>query len=257
VTRPYPELRTELHRFLLAAGSPAALIRHDKQLEAPPMPRGGFLVSERLLPEAMRFFFDLDRIVAVYEMANPLLNAHNINLLFESESDVWIEVVGPGFDASDIQRGDFSPHETFSVSLSPRGEISSFKLLQRVDQTTYEKSQRSRKDKIRKKLESSPSEELALKIRVDLGIPDNLDSYLQTIGSPLFQSEKYVPLSEQLLRKTVMAILDSGIINRYSALTGIRFPLVFSTSLVNRGTKQVFWDIVSPALKFEGLTGKS
>jgi hypothetical protein len=243
----------ELIRFLEDVGSTTALIRHDKQLEAPPHPRGGFLVGEELLTETIQFFFDLDRIVGIYEPADPLLNMHNMNFLFESEREACVEVVGPGFDASDLQRGDLSPHETFSVSISPGGAVSELKLLRRVDERAYQESVILRKDKIRKKLESAPSLELAPRIRDSLGIPVDLDAHLRNIGSALCTSEAYQPVSQALLRDTIASIGGSRVISRYTSSTGVGFPLVFSTSLVNEGKKQVFWDIVSPALKFEGL----
>jgi hypothetical protein len=237
-------------------GSTTVLLRHDKRLESPPHPRGGFLVGGKLIDETIKFFFDHDRIVGVYETADPLLNMYNLNLLFESDRDVCIEVVGPGFDASDLQRGDLSPHETFSVRISPAGEVSEVRLVRRVDQTTYEESVILRKDKIRKKLESAPSVDLAPRIRKSLGIPEDLDAHLQRVGSPLCEFESYQPVSQNVLRDSVNKVLGSGIIGEYFARTGVGFPLVFSTSFVNRGDKQVFWDIVSPALKFEGLDGR-
>jgi hypothetical protein len=30
-----------------------------------------------------------------------------------------LKLLGPGIDASDLHRGDLSPHETFSVRISP------------------------------------------------------------------------------------------------------------------------------------------
>jgi hypothetical protein len=253
VTRSYPGLLNDLRLFLEETGSTVSLIRHDKRPEIPPHPRGGFLVGQSLLQEAIGFFFTLDRIVAVYERADPLLNMHNMNLVFQSSRELWVEVVGPGFDASDLQRGDLSPHEIFSVSLSAESAISKITLVRRVDQASYEESVRSRNDKIIRKLNSCPTNDLARKIREDLGIPNDLETHLKLIGSPLCESQSYVPLPEALLRDTVERIIQSGVIGRYSELSGARFPLNFSTSLVNRGTKQVFWDIVSPSLKFEGL----
>ena len=242
--------------LLRELGSTTVLIRHDKRLESPPHPRGGFLVRWELLDETIKFFFDHDRIVGIYEAADPLLNMHNMNLMFESKREVCVEVVGPGFDASDLQRGDLSPHETFSVRLSPEGAVSEMKLVRRIDQKAYQESVILRKDKIRKKLETAPSADLARRIRCNLGIPEDLDIHLQRIGSPLVDSDSYQPVSEDLLRDTVTKVVSSRVIDRYSTSTGVGFPLVFSTSLVNRGRKQVFWDIVSPALKFEGLVTK-
>jgi hypothetical protein len=42
-------------------------------------------------------------------------------------------------------------------------------------------------------------------------------------------------------------------LKRYHQETGTEFPLVISSSFVNKGRRQVFWDIVSPSLKFEGM----
>ena len=253
VTHAHDGMVGEIHRFLEDMGSTVALIRHDKRYEAPPYPRGGFLVGEPFLREAIQFFFDTGRIVAVYEPADPLMNMHNINLLFESDREVYAEVVGPGFDASDLQRGDLSPHEAFSIRLSPEGNILEVNLARRVDQAAYQESVILRKEKIRKKLQSAPSVDLARQICDSVGIPEDLDAFLQEIGSPLCKSQSYQPLSQDVLHDTITAIIRSRVINRYSASTGVSFPLVFSTSLVNSGEKQVFWDIVSATLKYEGL----
>jgi hypothetical protein len=237
-------------------GSSAVLLRHDKRLESPPHPRGGFLVGREMLAETIQYFFDLGRIVAIYEPADPLLNGHNINVLFETGHKASAEIVGPGFDASDLQRGDISPHEAFSVRISSSGTVSETTLLQRISQEAYQESVTQRKEKIRTKLETAPSPELARRIRTNLGFPDDLEAHLRQIGSPLCASQDYKPVPLELLTDTVNKIISSGVIDRYLSLTGVTFPLVFSVSMVNRGTKQVFWDIVSPALKFEGMTKK-
>jgi hypothetical protein len=206
-----------------------------------------------LLLEVLDFFFGLGRIVAVYEPADPFFNSYNVNVLFESATDVWAEVLGPGFDASDLQRGDLSPHEVFSISLTPKGVITEIQRVHRVDQPEYETSKQLRWQKMRRKLEQSPTPRLARAIRSDLKLPQKLERHLKTLRSPLFEAQHYVPVSETLLTNTVSAIVRSGIINLFSSSTGIGFPLNFSTSLIDGGRRQVYWDIVSPALKFQGL----
>lgn len=256
ITSGYPTMEGDLHNLMRDVGSTTVLIRHDKRPETPPYPRGGFLVGQALLQDTIHFFFTLGRIVSVYEKADPLLNMHNMNFLFESDRELWIEVLGPGFDASDLQRGDISPHETFSVSLSASEVISKVTLVRRVDQTAYEESVRSRKYKIARKLESAPTNDLARKIRADLGIPNDLEAYLKEIDSPLCHFQNYEPVSVALLRETVKMIVKSNILARFSELSGAKFPINFSTSQVNKGSRLVFWDIVSPSLKYEGLTFK-
>ncbi len=238
---------------MLERGPAVALIRHDKRPESPPHPRGGFLVGETLLPEVIQYFIRLGRIVAVYEPSDPLLNGYNLNLLFESASELVVEVLGPGFDASDLQRGDLSPHESWSVAVSSRKTILDMKLIHRTTEGSYKQSLQTRRQKIKRKLESSPTPELARKIQKELDIPDDLESYLDRIESPLLESEGYRPVAESVIENTIRTITGSDVLAVYRNETGVGFPLLTSTSFVDRGTRQVFWDIVSPALKFEGL----
>lgn len=254
ISESFPGLRQSLAEFIRVREPAFALIRHDKHPESPGHPRGGFLAGEVMLPEVIKYFIGLGRIVAVYESANPFLNGHNINILFETGSKCLVEVVGPGFDASDLQRGDLSPHESWTVSVSPAGTISAIELTQQVTAQGYQESVHARKRKIKSKLESSPTTDLAQKIRQELDIPDDLEVYLEQIDSPLLKSASYGPAGESMIGDTIRRVIDSGVISTYQNQTGVGFPLVISTSFVDRGTRQVFWDIVSPALKFEELT---
>ena len=130
-------------------------------------------------------------------------------------------------------------------------------LIRRIDEITYQESIRERKEKIKRKLQAEPGPDLARRIQKNLGIPHDLDAYLERIDSPLSRLQVYRPISEMLVRDTIRSVIESNVIASYSDATGAKFPLVISTSLVNRGSKQVFWDIVSPALKFEGLARNS
>ena len=253
IIRRYLSMNGDIRKFMDFMRFTTALIRHDKFPETPPYPRGGFLVGEKMLDDVLDYFFSLGRIVALYEPADSLLNGHNINLLFENEYEIKVEVVGPGFDMSDIKRGDLSPHESFSIRLSASGTISEMRLLRRIDEIAYAESVRERRIKIQQKLYSAPEPGLAKKIREDLGISNDLDAHLKQIGSPLYGSKTYNPISEDVLRETIEKIVESQIISAFMTSAAARFPLVFSTSFVNKGEKQVFWDIVSPALKYQGF----
>ena len=253
VTRRSAKIEAEIHNFLQRIKASKALIRHDIQHEAPPYPRGGFLVPEHLLPETLDFFFRLHRIVAIYEPADPLLNSYNLNVLFATGTDARVEVLGAGFDASDLQRGDLSPHEVFSIVISARGKIAGLRRVKAVDKKTYEESRQLRLKKIQRKFEESPTPELARQIREDLKFPATLGEYLKRLPSPLSKAEPYALISEALVGDTVAAIVNSNVITLFQSETGVGFPLNFSTSLIDKGKRQVYWDIVSPDLKFEGL----
>ena len=252
VTRSDPQLDKDIDVFLHGIEAAEALIRHDIKNEGPPYPRGGFVVPERLLPEIIDFFFRLSRIVAIYEPADPVLNSYNLNILFQTAADVWIEVVGPGFDASDLQRGDLSPHEVFSAALSTDGKVSELRRINGVDKATYEESRKLRIRKLKQKFQEWPTPELARKLYSSLKLPLEMDEYLKNLRSPLAKAKTYAPISQAVVINTVGAIVNSNVIGIFQRETGADFPLNFSTSFVENG-RQVYWDIVSPKLKFRGL----
>ena len=252
-SRAYRGLEADLQRFLRSVGAQSALIRHDRRDEKPPYPRGGFLVPKSLLNEVLDFFFGQNRIVAVYEPVDPLLNSYNLNLLFESPVHVHAEIMGPGFDASDLQRGYLSPHEAFSITLSAEGEVSEQQRVSVVDEATYQESKQLRIRKVRQKFQESPTPELARRIYADLELPSKLDEHLVSLRSPLAKGEPYVPITQALVTNSVDNIVNSKVIGLFQEETGAGFPLNFSTSFIDNGQRQVYWDIVSPKLKFQGL----
>lgn len=241
-------LRHDIQRFFEQIGETTALVRHDRNRETPPYPRGGFLVTQELVDEVIDHYLRLDRIIALLEPADPLQNGYNINVLFQSASDVWAEITGPGFDASDLQRGDLSPHEVFAISLGSDGRIRQSQQVFRADRSVYEDSKRTRRDKLRRKLKSSPTARLAAAIRRGL-----LRGRRQTLSARMSCPEEYQPISREVVHRTIKAIVRSNAIDAFRQNTGVWFPLNFATSFVGTGARQVYWDIVSPQLKFADL----
>ena len=254
VTRDYHALGRDLHGFLRSIDASSALIRHDMHNEKPSYPRGGFLVREQLLPKILDFFFRLNRIVAVYEPADRLLNGYNLNVLFNDATSACVEVVGPGFDASDLQRGDITPHEVFSIVLSTNGKIARSECTHRVNKEAYQESKRLRREKIRQRMQGSPTPKLAHEMRGGLEVSETTEEHLKAVGSPLCLVEEYTPISKMVITETVRAIVNSQVIDLFQGEAQVGFPLNFSTSFIDRGKRQVFWDIVSPSLKFQGMT---
>jgi hypothetical protein len=202
----------------------------------------------------LKYFQGLNRIVAIYEPADPLLNGHNINLLFQDSSSALLEIVGPGFDASDLQRGNLSPHEVYSAGVSQDGEDHRLRLIFRIDPHGFLKSKLQRERKLRRRLREAPTQRLASLIAEDLQRPRELNALLRSINSPLSGATQYTPIDLSLLKTTISAVMESGLISKYNRLTGSGFPINISTSRVNLGAMQVFWDVVSPSLKYQGLS---
>ncbi|HEX7859110.1 MAG TPA: hypothetical protein VF773_02155 [Verrucomicrobiae bacterium] len=227
------------------------LVRHDKNPEAPPYPRGGFLVPYQTIREVFEYFIRLGRIVAMYEGADPLANGYNVSALFESPSSVWLEIVGPGFDASDLQRGDASPHEVYSAAVRTDGVVTELKLVQRIASEEYRRAVVERIAKVKRKMDTSPSLELANRIKKVRNIPNEIEVYLAQIKSPLTGFDSYQPIPTALLEKTVTQLSVSRVLERFRESTRANYPMVVASSFVENGNRQVFWDIVSPTLKYQ------
>jgi hypothetical protein len=205
-------------------------------------------VPEELIDKVIDYYLGLDRIVGLFEPADPLENGYNINVLFQNASDVWAEITGPGFDASDLQRGDISPHEVFAISLGNNGRIRRSQQVYQADNFTYQESKQARRDKVRRKINNAPTPTLAVAIRRGL-----LRGRGQRVRARVTCPQEYQPISRELVHRTIRAIVRSGVIDAFQQKTGVWFPLNFATSFIETGARQVYWDIVSPQLKFAGL----
>ncbi len=87
------------------------LLRHDSI--QPKTIQGGFLVgSDELSPWVERFV--QQGVCILLEPFNAIRNGYNISWLVDRSVSA-VEIVGPGFDASDLQRGQTQPHEVRSV----------------------------------------------------------------------------------------------------------------------------------------------
>lgn len=236
VTRAHDSLERDLHKFLRDIGAASALIRHDRRKEAPPYPRGGFLVPQAELLQVIQSFLSDTRIVAVYEPLNRLQNGHNLNLLFRSADEVLVEVAGPGFDASNLQRGDITPHEILTVQITSSGFAEKISVVHRTTDEEYRRSVTVRIDKLREFPKFSEE-----------------DSSGEQLRYHLMRTQTYQPISRDLIKKTLVEIVSSGFIQRFIELTGVGLPINISTSYVDRGERQIFWDAMAPSLKFEGL----
>jgi hypothetical protein len=91
------------------------LLRHDSRSGRPRTLQGGFLIDV----EEIAFWVDRfvhDGICILLEPLDPIRNGYNVSCLADQSSDL-IEILGPGFDASDLQRGFITPHETCFCSI--------------------------------------------------------------------------------------------------------------------------------------------
>lgn len=247
-------------------GWESLLLRHDKIDERPPYPRGGFLVSVDRLREVTTTYFREDRIVLLLEPHSPYENSYNINSLFQDATNLLFEIVGPGFDASDLQRGDITPHEVIRIDralLKKYASVSRF-LIQDpeilpdlieyrsgVGKSQYHRSATQRLLKIGKKLielgeVSLESNHLDTKILVAL-----TKEYLRRCTKSLLldRLEEYQPIPYDALGKVCAHLYDLP--ERLREFHRSSFPMVVSASFVDQGKALVFWDVVLPLNKYD------
>jgi hypothetical protein len=187
-------------------------------------------------------FFEQQRIVILFEPRSPYADLYSLNALFQEDGRVILEIVGPGFDASDLQRGDITPHEHFVIRADrlgravrdPRRLITDYRT---TAAAAYKQSVRHR----------------LLKIAEAHGMPLTEEAgtnCLLTAGQTLLLShlDEYEQLPSDYLEKVIGYLTDlPQHLNEVSANPG---DFVVSMSFLAPDARLVFWDVVWPHLKY-------
>jgi hypothetical protein len=117
-TRWNDEVSTAVERFAGRWDSGKLLVRSDAPRETGLAPRGGYLVRTEEVQGAIAPLLSAGRAVFLLEPVSPLDDLYSLSLAPEPGWREWLlEIVGAGFDASDLKRGDVTPHETVSLRL--------------------------------------------------------------------------------------------------------------------------------------------
>lgn len=210
------------------------LVRSDSACETGSAPRGGYVVDlDRLESAVMPLLLD-DRAVFLLEPASPLDDLYSVSLRPEPGWTEWLlEVVGAGFDASDLKRGDVTPHEQLWVSVAS-GEP---RILTRAtsSQSAYAASRAVRLRKA------------AAFARCEI---DRLEVELRRRGETLLlDCEGYRPIPDHLLSPLMHHV---GRLRPELDRQSLEDDVVISMSFVGREGRPVFWDVVWPDRKYSG-----
>lgn len=225
------------------------LIRHDKAPETGSYPQGGYVVDVDDLPAEFEWYRNQGRLVIIFAPADPLDNLYSASALLTMDNMLQIEIVGPGFDASDINRGTISPLESHQFTMSADGSsrhLSSSMI--ENDEYASAKSLRIRK--------------IALKFllrRRFFKLDDIDDAEARRILKADPRSNK--PQIRHLLGVEHYAPAPASFVSRITRFSRtIRTSLdlrregetmaAFSSSTVENGARTVVWDIVLPKRKY-------
>jgi hypothetical protein len=244
---------TAVEAFAASIGSARLLVRSDAAHETGRYPRGGFEIGLEEVELVVASLTLLGRVPFLLEPRSPLADEYSLGILSWPREPLQIEVVGPGFDASDLKRGDMSPHERFSIERSPHGARSIPRVISHevVTPSVYLQSWNDRLQKIASMLAMTEARDLSESVRP----PDSeIRTRLEALGETriLRAEQGYEPISDDLVME---AIQWSEFIARNLPQLGFPGePLVVSMSYWGPHLEPIYWDVVWPATKFEGLT---
>jgi hypothetical protein len=234
------------------------LLRIDKCNERWTRRRGGYLLTLHDVPPTVKELQREGMIAALLEPATPYTDQYSLaGVTAPVDEKMTVEIVGPGFDASDILRGDLPAHERWQVSFTPMRpsrsarESISCRRVHILTSAQYSESVQMRLTKIgaRTKNPSFPDADLKGRIGESTELVAQGEAFLKrTRQLTLLRHAKiYSPIPEKhvALFSRLVAKLLSGL-SSYGINLG---PSSFAASVIpKRGL--IFWDFF-PARKQE------
>lgn len=235
-----------LRAFTARNRSTELLLRVDKHLARWSARRGGYIIP---VAEAERTVWELskeDVIAAVLEPASPHRDLYCLACVTHPEaSKMAVEVVGPGFDTSDLVRNDLLPHERFEVllplnqSLTPPRPAHLPKRIYLITQESYRKSVEDRLAKIGARLRDPafPRGVAAEPLELCGQARQFLEQRRETLL--LRHTTSYQPIPMNLLSRFVSGVMEmlSGLDRNAIRLGATAFSGTFTTR-----RRLVYWD---------------
>lgn len=234
------------------------LLRIDKSGQRWTRRRGGYILPLSMVRETVTQLSKEGMIAILLEPASPCANYYAMGAVtIPSEKRIVIEVVGRGFDASDILRSDLQPHERFVVQSPTDGrrlkalEEYTWKRTYLVDTPTYQKSVEERLAKIGARLESPafPDAVLNLPKAERKGMIRRATEFLHESGQNLLLKHRmtYIPIPRGYLSRfvgRVCYLLDA------LASYGIHLGATSISASIISDRRLIFWDFF-PANKLD------
>lgn len=220
------------------------LLRIDKQGQRWTDRRGGYLISLGEVQTTVWELRQLGMLTLLLEPVSPLSDQFSFGILADVPGrKTSIEVVGPGFDASDIVRGDLLAHERWEVVgdlTSPNAPLQTMRTYA-IDQRAFVQSIEARLAKIGARIQNPALPDTSYRDDAEKAsrfvslakqyLSKTRQDVLLNASGPVFVP---IVLIEQVMRnvqKTIRALLQKG----------VELSLVsFSASVTHAGL--IFWD---------------
>ena len=248
-----------VRRFARAHTFSHLLLRIDKQNERWTRRRGGYLVALPQLPSTVRELRREGRIAVLLEPASPYADQYSLaGVSVPDEQKLIVEVVGPGFDASDILRGDLEAHERWELGFESGvgGRTNPTRGANRIHLTTAEKyaeSVQGRLAKIGARIRNPAFPDALLRAESDtIQLRETANAFLKASHQTalLRHANAYVPIPQKHLlsfaRYVETLLLGLGAYGIHLGSSS------FAASVIPR-RGLVFWDFF-PARKQEAAS---
>ena len=231
--------QTTLKKFAEQRNVDRLLVRSDAPLETGRYPRGGYEVEIDDLEVEARKFLHQGRTPYFLEPRSRYRDMYSLGILLWPGSDIVVEVMGPGFDASDLNRGDLNPHERLRFSEDGADVLEHWT----TSEPQYEESVRLRLLKIG---ELASGADLS-----DSRIVERAEAFLSERHEVLLlEAKTYNPAPLDLIREAVGNVVQMA--GRFTEVGLAGPPLVVSLSYWSSELLPIYWDVVWPELKYEG-----
>jgi len=250
------ETETAVSKFCQARNYSELLLRIEKPGQRWTRRRGGYNIPISAVRSVVQDLAKEGMLALLLEPASPYSDLYSLTSVSDLDTGkVDIEVVGSGFDASDILRADFLPHERFEAHFAPRkeGDLPTngfqIKRVHVVGRGDYHASVHRRLEKIGAKLRNPAFPDELMGESVSRPERERLareaTDFLRVSGQTtlLSHAEEYQPIT-------------TGLLNSYLELCmrlseKIRLPTVHPRILSMAASflpndRLVFWDFFAP-----------
>lgn len=241
-------------RFCQERGFSELLLRIEKPGQRWTRRRGGYTIPLSGVADQVEELASEGMLAILLEPVSPYLDTFSLTLVCDIETGkVDVEVVGPGFDASDILRSDILPHERFEVFLGNR-EVKSMSLSQLqinrsylVGREDYKSSLQRRLVKIgsRRRNPSFPDEMMGAASGLEQAtLIEEATDFLKTSGqTAILEHREYAPIPPRLLNLFLRELL---LLFERIRTAKMEWKLLSVASSFVHQDRLVIWDFFSP-----------
>ncbi len=210
--------------------------------------RGGYIVPSKQVSRVVKELRNEGKIAAFLEPLSPYRDSYSLTAITDStQQKMTVEVVGPGFDASDLLRSDSPPHERFEVFVPRLSQVLREAVFEErtylIRSEDYNRTVEERLAKIGARLRSPAYPRAVMESagiqRVRL-VEEAMGYLKRTKQTALLNHlDKYEPIPKRLMER-----FTKGVANIIDGLLRYKIQLgstSFAGTFTQRG-RFVFWD---------------